>query len=47
LKTVVATARALSVELGRRPSVAEIAARSGLTEDDVRHALSLARVMQR
>ena len=47
LKTVVATARTLQPELGRKPTVAEIAARSGLTEDDVRHALTLAKVMQR
>ena len=47
LKIVVATARALVGELGRKPSVAEIAKRSGLTEEDVRHALALAKVMQR
>jgi hypothetical protein len=47
LKIVVTTARALVGELGRKPSVAEIAKRSGLGEDDVRHALALAKVMQR
>ena len=47
LKTVIATARALAPELGRKPTVAEIAARSGLSEDDVRHALFLVKVMQR
>lgn len=47
LKTVVATARALQPELGRKPTVAEIADRSGLTEAEVRHALTLAKVVQR
>lgn len=47
LKTVIATARALGPELGRKPTVAEIAARSGLSEEEVRHALALAKVMQR
>lgn len=47
LKTVVSTARALVTELGRKPTVREIASRSGLAEEDVRHALALARVMQR
>lgn len=47
LKIVVTTARALVAELGRKPSVAEIAKRSGLSEEDVRHALALAQVIQR
>jgi DNA-directed RNA polymerase sigma subunit (sigma70/sigma32) len=47
LKTVIATARVLGPELGRKPTVAEIAARSGLGEDEVRHALALVKVMQR
>lgn len=47
LKIVVATARTLLAELERKPSVKEIAARSGLSEEDVRHALALAKVMQR
>jgi len=47
LKVVLTTARALVKELGRKPSVAEIVARSGLTEDEVRQALALSQVMQR
>jgi hypothetical protein len=47
LKTVVATARALAPELGRKPTVAAIAERSGLSQDEVRHALALVKVMQR
>lgn len=47
LKVVLATARALMKELGRKPNVSEIAGRSGLTEDEVRQALALAQVMQR
>jgi succinyl-CoA synthetase alpha subunit len=47
LKEVVAAARALGPELGRKPTVAEIAARSGLSADEVRHALALLKVMQR
>ena len=47
LKAVVAAARALGPELGRKPTVAEIAARSGLSADEVRHALALLKVMQR
>lgn len=47
LKRVVAAARALRPVLGRKPTVAEIAARSGLDEEHVRHALTLLAVMQR
>ncbi len=47
LKAVVAAARSLGPELGRKPTVAEIAARSGLEDDQVRHALTLVKVMQR
>jgi DNA-directed RNA polymerase sigma subunit (sigma70/sigma32) len=47
LRVVVATARALVAELGRKPRPAEIAARSGLSEDEVRRALALAQVIQR
>jgi hypothetical protein len=47
LGKVIEAARALGSELGRRPNVIEIAARSGLTIEEVRHALGLARVMQR
>ncbi len=47
LKAVVAAARVLAPELGRPATVAEIAARSGLALDEVRHALALLRIMQR
>ncbi len=47
LRVVVTTARALVVELGRKPSVVEIASRSGLAVEDVRQALALAKVIQR
>lgn len=47
LKDVVAAARALAPELGRKPTVAEIAAKSGLSAAQVHHALALLKVMQR
>jgi hypothetical protein len=47
LKTVIAAARALEGELGRKARPAEIAARAGITEEQVRHALALARVIAR
>lgn len=47
LGRVVASARALAAEHGRRATIAEIATHSGLTETEVRWALSLAKVMQR
>lgn len=47
LKAVVGAARALAPELGRPATVSEIAARARLTPDEVRHALALAKVMQR
>jgi hypothetical protein len=47
LRAVVRAARILTTELGRRPSVAEIALRAGLSGPQVRSALMLARVMQR
>jgi Sigma-70 region 3 len=47
LKVVIATARALTAELGRKPSPAEIASRTELTETDVRYALALAKVIAR
>lgn len=47
LAQVIATARSLAAELGRKPSVAEIAARAGLSAEEVRHALALAQIMQR
>lgn len=47
LKLVVGAVRTLSGELGRRPSLTEIALRTRLSLDQVRHALLLARIMQR
>lgn len=47
LASVVSAARILSAELGRRPSSAEVALRAGLSAAQVKHALMLARVMQR
>ena len=45
LARVLATARALDEETGKRPSVDEIAARSGLTPTTVRRALRLGRAL--
>ncbi len=47
LKEVLAAARVLRAELGRAPRAEEIAARAGLSREDVQHALSLARIIQR
>jgi hypothetical protein len=47
LEVVVETARALRVELGRTATMDEISARSGLDRAAVKHALELAKVMQR
>ena len=47
LRAVVASIRGLSEKLGRRPNHAEIASDSGLSPAQVRHALFLARIMQR
>jgi uncharacterized protein YidB (DUF937 family) len=47
LRLVIPAARALSATLGRRPTLAEIAAKTGIDEDEVRQALALARVMGR
>jgi hypothetical protein len=47
LRKVVETGRALRAELGRSASPEEIAASSGLDLAAVRHALELAKVMQR
>lgn len=47
LRLVVEAVRTLSYELGRRPSLNEIALRTRLNQDQVRHALLLARIMQR
>ncbi len=44
---VLASARALRQELGRPARIDELAARSGLSEGDVRRALLFARVMGR
>lgn len=46
LKVVVAAARALRAE-GKTPRAEDIAARTGLSREDVEHALSLVKVMQR
>ncbi len=47
LRKVVETARTLRSELGRTATPEEIAARAGLDLGAVRHALELAKVMQR
>lgn len=47
LRAVITTARSLTPELGRKPTPSEIAERSGLSLLEVRHALALAKVMQR
>jgi hypothetical protein len=43
LKAVIAAARALATETGKRPSTAEISLRAGLSPITVRRALRLAR----
>jgi len=47
LNAVLDAGRRLRGKLGRTPTRAEIAAESKLTEDEVQHALALAKVMQR
>jgi hypothetical protein len=47
LRAVLDAARVLRLELGRVPTADEIAARAGIETADVRHALELAKVMQR
>jgi hypothetical protein len=47
LRAVVAAARDLRASLGRTPTAREIADKTGLDLDAVKHALALARVMQR
>jgi hypothetical protein len=47
LRLVIGAVRSLSGELGRRPSPSEIALRTRLSLEQVRHALLLARIMQR
>jgi len=47
LRRVLPAARALAASLGRAPTPAELAQKTGLSEDDVRHALALGQVMGR
>jgi hypothetical protein len=47
LRRILPEVRALTESLGRRPTIAELAARTGLSEADVRHALALGNVMGR
>ena len=47
LKAVVAAARSLAPELGRKATASEIAERAGVTIIEVHHALALLKVMQR
>lgn len=47
LRRVVLAARELQATNGRRATVPEIAAHTGMSELEVRHALALAKVMQR
>ena len=47
LSVVLAAARVLAKELGRAPSVAELAARTSVDQEAIRHALALARVIAR
>jgi hypothetical protein len=47
LLKVLPAVRALAARLGRRPTLAELIAETGLSEADVRHALALGRVMGR
>jgi hypothetical protein len=47
LKIVLDAARSLRAELGRAPRADEIASRAKISQQEVQHALALARVMQR
>ncbi|MGO9712836.1 MAG: sigma-70 domain-containing protein [Polyangiaceae bacterium] len=47
LRRVLPAARALAATLGRPPTLAELSKQTGLSEEDVRHALALGRVMGR
>jgi len=47
LRRVITTARVLTEELSRKPTLGEIAERTALAPQQVRHALSLVQVMQR
>jgi hypothetical protein len=47
LRVVLSAARDLAKALGRRPTIAELATRTRLSESDVRHALALGSVIGR
>jgi hypothetical protein len=47
LQRIIPAARALAGRLGRAATLAELAAETGLAEEDVRHALALGSVMGR
>ncbi|HEX7664277.1 MAG TPA: sigma-70 domain-containing protein [Polyangiaceae bacterium] len=47
LNAVLEAARGLRAKLGRTPTRAELAETTGLSEDEIQHALALAQVMQR
>jgi len=47
LRRVLPAARLLAADLGRKPTVPELVARTGLSEEEVRRALALGRVMGR
>jgi hypothetical protein len=47
LRVLLAAIKAFSAEFGRRPSLAELSERVELSSEQVKHALVLARVMQR
>jgi hypothetical protein len=47
LRTVLACARVFCKQKGRRPTLAELAQRTGLPVEQIRHALALGRVMGR
>jgi hypothetical protein len=47
LRVVLVEVRAFYTKEGRRPTLAELAERTGLPEEQIRHALALGRVMGR
>jgi hypothetical protein len=47
LRRVLPAARGLAASLGRPPTLGELVRQTGLSEDEVRHALALGRVMGR
>ncbi len=47
LNAVLEAARSLRAKLGRTPTRAELGEATGLSEEEVQHALALAQVMQR